>query len=86
MPTWVRKDTNGNVLEKTTQDPSGRFHPSVVWVKLNATPDAAFAKETFRRPADGWSDDATHKEWAEYQKELAEAEANTAPEATANTA
>jgi hypothetical protein len=41
MPTWVRKDENGRIVEKTTVDPTGRFHPSVVWYKFTDTTSPA---------------------------------------------
>jgi hypothetical protein len=35
MTTWARKNDNGDIVELTTEDPSGKFHESVVWEVVN---------------------------------------------------
>jgi hypothetical protein len=31
MSKWARKNENGQIVEITTEDPSNRFHESIVW-------------------------------------------------------
>jgi hypothetical protein len=82
MSTWVRKDSAGNVLEKTNQDPTGRFHPDIIWTKLNATPEAAYSKTTISKPAGGGIIDEIIEDEEESTEEVEEDTANTEVEST----
>jgi hypothetical protein len=31
MSKWARKNENGKIVEITTEDPSNKFHESIVW-------------------------------------------------------
>jgi hypothetical protein len=35
MSKWARKNENGQIVEITTEDPSNRFHESIVWEVVN---------------------------------------------------
>ena len=31
MAKWARKNNNGEIVEITTEDPTGKFHESIIW-------------------------------------------------------
>jgi hypothetical protein len=35
MAKWARKNENGDIVEITTEDPTGKFHESIVWESVN---------------------------------------------------
>lgn len=35
MTKWARKNDNGEIVEITTEDPTGKFHESVIWELVN---------------------------------------------------
>ena len=41
MPTWVRRNSDGKIIERTDINPSGRFHSSISWEQLNSTTSEA---------------------------------------------
>ena len=95
MSIWVRKNSHGKVVEKTTINPNGRFHPSIVWEQIDNPPTIASQVMTVKNKNTLKSDFILSLEEVQYDEDgnpiieevvEAEPEANTAPEATANTA
>lgn len=35
MAKWARKNENGDIVEITTEDPTNKFHESIVWESVN---------------------------------------------------
>jgi hypothetical protein len=35
MAKWARKNENGDIVEITTEDPTGKFHESIVWESVS---------------------------------------------------
>lgn len=41
MPTWVRRNSDGKIIERTDINPSGRFHSSISWEQLRSPTSAS---------------------------------------------
>lgn len=80
MPTWVRKNKKGDVVEKTTINPSGRYHPSIVWTLIENNYSARPTLEVDKiKPIPG---DVGIPEEDVTEEEVAEDTSNTSVEST----
>lgn len=74
---WARLDENNTIVEFTTIDPVGRFHPSLRWIEVDhdtqwGTTVTLFGSEVGYIPTIGMQPDE-YKDFLIYQKEFEEA-------------
>ena len=78
MAKWARKDDNNNIVELIDFDPTGKFHPDIVWHEVadSATVADATAPVTLDEDPEPQGPELTAEELA--AKAEAEAAANAA--------
>lgn len=74
MAKWARKDEDGNIVELTDVDPTGRFHEDIVWVSVPNSAKVYDPVEVLESP-EPKGPALTPEEEAEAAKALAEANA-----------